>query len=192
MHWIQDEQRIEYHVIKWRNSAFHNHDKLPKRKLLGGVSFDGGGGGKGEAARQADVQTAQPSFPRIVNENLFGFGIAEKGSRAGQRERHGGSRLWSGSNGSLSERIRQREYGYGGSRKCCSARAGRKTEPDRVFSIYQENGKRHPDFSAWNGAEGRPGKCQKTAEEREGGNEIHYERGAFADTDRQSVSFGFL
>lgn len=80
MHWIQDEQRIEYHVIKWRNSAFHNHDKMPKRKLLGGVSFDGGGGGKGEAARQADVQTAQPSFPRIVNENLFGFGIAEKGS----------------------------------------------------------------------------------------------------------------
>lgn len=76
MHWVQDEQQIEYHVIQWRNSAFHNHDKQPKRKLLGGVSFDGGGGGRGEAIQQTGVQTAQPSFPRIVDENLFGFGIA--------------------------------------------------------------------------------------------------------------------
>lgn len=80
MHWIQNEQQVEYHVIQWRNSAFHNHDKLPKRKLLGGVSFDGGGGGKGETAQQTGVQNAQPSFPRINDENLFGFGIAKNGS----------------------------------------------------------------------------------------------------------------
>lgn len=80
MHWIQNEQQVEYHVIQWRNSAFHNHDKLPKRKLLGGVSFDGGGGGKGETTQQTGVQNAQPSFPRINDENLFGFGIAENGS----------------------------------------------------------------------------------------------------------------
>lgn len=79
MHWIQDEQQITYHVIRWRNSAFHNHDNLPKRKLLGGVSFDSGGGGKGEATQQTGVQTAQPSFPRIVDENLFGPGIAGDG-----------------------------------------------------------------------------------------------------------------
>lgn len=79
MHWIQNEQQVEYHVIRWRNSAFHNHDKRPERKLLGGVSFDGGGGGKGEAAQQTGVQTAQPSFPRITDENLFGFGAAENG-----------------------------------------------------------------------------------------------------------------
>ncbi|MDE5933145.1 MAG: hypothetical protein K2H40_11810, partial [Lachnospiraceae bacterium] len=77
MHWIQNEQQIEYHVVQWRNSAFHNHDKLPERKLLGGVSFDGGGGGKGSATRQTGVQTAQPSFPHIVDENLFGLGIME-------------------------------------------------------------------------------------------------------------------
>lgn len=79
MHWIQDEQQITYHVIRWRNSAFHNHDNLPKRKLLGGVSFDGGGGGKGEATQRTGVQTAQPSFPRIADENLFGPGIAGDG-----------------------------------------------------------------------------------------------------------------
>lgn len=80
MHWIQDEQQITYHVIRWRNSAFHNHDNLPKRKLLGGVSFDGGSGGRSEATQQTGVQTAQPSFPHIVDENLFGPGIVGDGS----------------------------------------------------------------------------------------------------------------
>lgn len=80
MHWIQDEQPVEYHVIQWRNSAFHNHDKQPKRKMLGGVSFDGGGGGKSRSIQQAGVQNAQPSFPHINEENLFGFGIGEDGT----------------------------------------------------------------------------------------------------------------
>lgn len=79
MHWVQNEQQTVYHVVKWRNSAFHDHDKLPKRKLLGGVSFDGGGGGRSEAKQQTGVQTAQPSFPRIVDENLFGPGISGDG-----------------------------------------------------------------------------------------------------------------
>jgi len=80
MHWIQDEQPIEYHVIRWRNSAFHHHDELPGREMLGGVSFDGGGGGKSENRQQTGVQTAQPSFPHIVDENLFGLGISEDGA----------------------------------------------------------------------------------------------------------------
>ena len=65
MHWIQDEQPIEYHVVRWDNSAFHNHDKTDKRKLLGGVSFDGGGaggGGIGSAAQVTGVNGLQPSF----------------------------------------------------------------------------------------------------------------------------------
>ncbi len=45
MHWIQQEKPVEYHVVRWENSAFHNHDKRPERKMLGGVSFDGGAGG---------------------------------------------------------------------------------------------------------------------------------------------------
>ncbi|MCM1175663.1 MAG: hypothetical protein NC341_11515 [Blautia sp.] len=78
MHWIQDEQPVEYHVIRWRNSAFHNHDKLPKRKMLGGVSFDGGaGGGKSGNIQQAGVQNAQPSVPRDGGGNLFGSGFPE-------------------------------------------------------------------------------------------------------------------
>lgn len=81
MHWVQNEQPVEYHVIQWRNSAFHDHDKLPKRKMLGGVSFDGGGdGGKSENIRQTGVQTAQPSFPHDVDENLFGCGLFEEGA----------------------------------------------------------------------------------------------------------------
>lgn len=64
-------------MIKWRNSAFHNHDTVMKRKLLGGVSFDGGGAGgaKGAAAPQAGVQTAQPSFSPVSEDNLFGLGL---------------------------------------------------------------------------------------------------------------------
>lgn len=76
MRLMQDEQPVVYHVIKWRNSEFHNHDTARKRKLLGGVSFDGGAGaatGSGRHERnmtQAGVQEAQPSFPNAYSESV--------------------------------------------------------------------------------------------------------------------------
>lgn len=79
MHWIQDEQPIEYHVVRWENSAFHNHDKVNKRKLLGGVSFDGGGaggGGTGNASQGMGVQSLQSSF-------LDGYGLGIGSGPAG-------------------------------------------------------------------------------------------------------------
>ncbi|MCM1040558.1 MAG: hypothetical protein NC314_06230 [Roseburia sp.] len=72
MHWVQNEQPIEYHVVRWENSAFHNHDKSDKRKLLGGVSFDGGGAGgaaSGSTTQGTGVQNVQSSF-------LDGYGLA--------------------------------------------------------------------------------------------------------------------
>ena len=65
MHWIQDTQPIEYHVVRWDNSAFHHHDKVDKRKLFGGISFGGGGaggGGPGSAAQGTGVTSLQSSF----------------------------------------------------------------------------------------------------------------------------------
>lgn len=89
MHWIQDEQPIEYHVVRWENSAFHNHDKVDKRKLLGGVSFDGGGaggGGTGNASQGMSVQSMQSSF-------LEGYGLeigsGPTGLTAGRQTEHG-------------------------------------------------------------------------------------------------------
>ncbi|MCH5257700.1 MAG: hypothetical protein J1D87_10420 [Lachnospiraceae bacterium] len=77
MRLMQDEQPIEYHVIQWRNSAFHNHAVLGKRKMLGGVSFDGGaisGGGQGgKSITHAGVNESQPPFSHISEENaVFG------------------------------------------------------------------------------------------------------------------------
>lgn len=89
MHWIQNEKPIEYHVVRWENSAFHNHDKVDKRKLLGGVSFDGGGaggGGNGSASQGTGVQSLQPSF-------LDGYGLEIGNGSAGLMgdEKTGGS-----------------------------------------------------------------------------------------------------
>lgn len=71
-------------MIKWRNSVFHNHDTVQKRKLLGGVSFDGGAGGgsKTAAPSQAGVQTAQPSFSD-VSDQIPGIGLGITGWHAG-------------------------------------------------------------------------------------------------------------
>lgn len=75
MRLVHDGQRIEYHVIRWRNSAFHNHDYdgMEKRKLLGGVSFDSGAGSAGRKSgndmTQAGVQEAQPSFSNAYESN---------------------------------------------------------------------------------------------------------------------------
>ncbi len=80
MHWVQGEKPVEYHVVRWENSAFHNHDKRPERKMLGGVSFDGGaGGGKSMNTQQTGVQTAQPSFSHTIDEGWFGNGMSESG-----------------------------------------------------------------------------------------------------------------
>ena len=55
---------LEHHVT---DCAFHNHDAGEKRKMLGGVSFDGGAGSaaKGGVHTRAGVQTAQPPFPDV-------------------------------------------------------------------------------------------------------------------------------
>lgn len=52
----------EHHVTE---CAFHNHDAGEKRKMLGGVSFDGGAGSavKGGSHGVAGVSAAQPPFP---------------------------------------------------------------------------------------------------------------------------------
>lgn len=91
---MQDEQPIVYHVIKWRNSEFHNHDTARKRKLLGGVSLDGGaaaGGGKnGSNMTQAGVQEAQPSFPNAYNESVslseIGLSLGKAGGKPGTED----------------------------------------------------------------------------------------------------------
>lgn len=95
MRLMQDEKPIEYHVIEWRNSAFHNHDISVKRKMLGGVSFDGGaisGGSKsGNNITQAGVHEAQPPFSHmyegnaVINAGRTGLGSAKgkAGTKAG-------------------------------------------------------------------------------------------------------------
>ncbi len=75
MRLMQDEQPIEHHLT-WRDSAFHNHNHgiVDKRKMLGGVSFDGGaalGNNKSRSSTtQAGVQEAQPPLADKYNENL--------------------------------------------------------------------------------------------------------------------------
>lgn len=75
MHWIQDEKPIEHHLSGWHDYAHHH--ETGKKKMLGGVSFEGGGaagGSKGNTASQAGVQTAQPSFSDI---QALGFGTGK-------------------------------------------------------------------------------------------------------------------
>lgn len=92
MRHIQTEEPVQYHVIQWRNSAFHNHGIVKNRKLLGGVYLDGGGAGtgsgKGKSISQTGVQTAQPSFPDgyIVNDLGVGIGTGGKESQNGKSE----------------------------------------------------------------------------------------------------------
>ena len=89
MRHIHSEEPVQYHVIQWSNSAFHNHGNNgieKRRKLLGGVYLDGGGAGagsdKGESISQTGVQNAQPSFPDGYLINDFGIGIGT-GSKSG-------------------------------------------------------------------------------------------------------------
>ncbi len=89
MHWIQEEKPVEYHVVRWDNSAFHNHDRRPGRKMLGGVSFDGGGGGKNANIQQTGVQAAQPSFSHTMEEGWPGGGLAKEGLRGLEDSLHG-------------------------------------------------------------------------------------------------------
>ena len=101
MRLMQDEQPIEHHLT-WRNSAFHKHDHgtVDKRKMLGGVSFDGGaalGNNKSRSSTtQAGVQEAQPPLTDKYNENLslseMGLGLGRskgKADKAGQKESDG-------------------------------------------------------------------------------------------------------
>lgn len=91
MRLMQDEQPIEHHLT-WRNSAFHKHDHgaVDKRKMLGGVSFDGGaalGNNKSRSSTtQAGVQEAQPPLTDKYNENLslseMGLGLGRTKGKA--------------------------------------------------------------------------------------------------------------
>lgn len=90
MRLMQDEQPIEHHLT-WRNSAFHRHDHgtVDKRKMLGGVSFDGGAALENHKSRssttQAGVQEAQPPLTDKYNENLslseMGLGLGRTNGR---------------------------------------------------------------------------------------------------------------
>ena len=89
MRLMQDEKPIEYHVINWRNSAFHNHDVPVKRKMFGGVSFDGGaisGNDKRESnITQTGVHEVQPSFSHMHEENaLINAGVSGSGNYKGK------------------------------------------------------------------------------------------------------------
>ena len=81
MNLLQDSVRPEHHVMK---CVFHHHDAGPKRKLLGGVSFDGGGSAaeKRHMISQAGEQKSQPLFSDI---NLTGIGNGIDGHGAAGR-----------------------------------------------------------------------------------------------------------
>ncbi len=95
MRHIHSEEPVQYHVIQWRNSAFHNHETVKNRKLLGGVYLDGGGAGsdKGKSISQTGVQNAQPSFPdSYINDLGLGIGTGGQGSiaKGNQKESQNG------------------------------------------------------------------------------------------------------
>lgn len=63
MNLLQDSIILKHHVMK---CAFHHHDTGPKKKMLGGVTFDGGMTGSADKGRhtvsQAGEQIKQPPF----------------------------------------------------------------------------------------------------------------------------------
>lgn len=74
---------IEHHLDGWHHHA-HNHE-TGKKKMLGGVSFDGGGAAgviKGNALHRAGVQMAQPSSSDTWG---IGMGIGTEGLRPAQK-----------------------------------------------------------------------------------------------------------
>ncbi len=77
MNLLQDSISPEHHVMK---CAFHHHDAEPKRKMLGGVSFDGGSAAKERhTVSQAGEQKSQPPFSDI-NFTGIGDGIDRRGT----------------------------------------------------------------------------------------------------------------
>ncbi|MCM1388168.1 MAG: hypothetical protein NC231_12640 [Bacillus sp. (in: Bacteria)] len=84
MNSIQDNMLPEHHVMK---CIFHNHDTGQKKKMLGGVSFDGGassGSGRGShTVTQAGGQTVQPPFYHVNPAAGFGNGISVLGQAGG-------------------------------------------------------------------------------------------------------------
>lgn len=51
VNWVQQEQDIEYHVIQWKNSHFHEHHK---GRLGGAKMLNSGGGGAAAPAPQTE------------------------------------------------------------------------------------------------------------------------------------------
>ncbi|MCM1252390.1 MAG: hypothetical protein NC321_06185 [Clostridium sp.] len=85
MNGIQDNMLPEHHVMK---CIFHNHDTGQKKKMLGGVSFDGGAssgsGRESHTVTQAGGQTVQPPFYHVNPAAGFGNGIGALG-QAGEK-----------------------------------------------------------------------------------------------------------
>lgn len=119
---MQDEAPIGYHVIKWRNSEFHNHDTVRKRKMLGGVSFDGGaaaGSGRNERnMTRAGVQEAQPSFPNTYNESVslseIALSLGKSGGKTGAEAEKANESRDVGKAGETKDKISDNEKEQGG------------------------------------------------------------------------------
>ncbi len=73
VNWVQQEQDIEYHVIKWKNSAFHDHH-IHKRPGAGGMQASG--------LSSAPVRTEQGQ--------LEGFALGILDSTRGGKYKSGG------------------------------------------------------------------------------------------------------
>lgn len=80
--WVQQEQDIEYHVIKWKNSAFHDHH-THKKAGAGPLS----GGVRAPAAPSSGTQTESVGIglgleERIRDKRYRSGGFGESGLRA--------------------------------------------------------------------------------------------------------------
>lgn len=76
MHWIQHEHPDIYHMVRWENSAFHNHESTvtDKRKLFGGVSFDQGAVSGGQSHTKAPASFGIPVSIPLNENNISGIG----------------------------------------------------------------------------------------------------------------------
>ncbi len=89
--WVQQEQDIEYHVIKWKNSAFHDHHT---RKKAGAGPLSGGVTSPTAASSEAKSEPVEIGFgldERIRDKRYRSGGFGESGKDAdGVKDGRGG------------------------------------------------------------------------------------------------------